>query len=79
MGVGALLGPQAVPCALLELYGCKQSRKRPLEEGNTGVLKMYMSVTAHTALTQADACIEHDFCLHFCSIPLSAVLELFCG
>ena len=48
MGVGALLGLQAVPCALLELYGCKQSRKRPLQEGNTGLLKMYSSVTAFT-------------------------------
>lgn len=33
LGVAALLGPQAVPCALLELYDCKQSKKRSLEEG----------------------------------------------
>ena len=33
LGVAALMGPQAVPCALLELYGSKQSKKRPVEEG----------------------------------------------
>lgn len=34
LGVAVLLAPQAVPCALLELYGGKQSKKRPLEQGN---------------------------------------------
>ena len=35
LGVAALLGPQAVSCALLELYGSRQSMKRPAEEGKS--------------------------------------------
>ena len=33
IGVTSLLGPEAIKCALLELYGSKQSKKRPAEEG----------------------------------------------
>ncbi|DBA67897.1 TPA: hypothetical protein ACH3X2_014105 [Trebouxia sp. C0005] len=33
IGVGSLLGPEVINCALLELYGSKQSKKRPAEEG----------------------------------------------
>lgn len=50
LGVAALLGPQAVPCALLELYGCKQSKKRSLEEGKT-MCNTYMQCK-HTCLQQ---------------------------
>lgn len=35
LGVAALLGPQAVPCTLLELYGSRQSTKRAAEEGKS--------------------------------------------
>ena len=33
VGVGSVLGPEAVKCALLELYGVPQSKKRPAEKG----------------------------------------------
>lgn len=33
VGVGSVLGPEAVKCALLELYGVQQSKKRPAENG----------------------------------------------
>lgn len=42
IGVGSLLGPEATKCALLELYGNKQSRKRPADEG----MSAYWAVTA---------------------------------
>lgn len=33
LGVGALLGAEAVKCALQELYGSPSGKKRPAEQG----------------------------------------------
>ena len=47
IGVGSLLGPEATKCALLELYGSKQSKKRPAEEGMSAYWTLTVSSSGH--------------------------------
>ena len=47
IGVGSLLGPEATKCALLELYGSKQSKKRPVEEGMSAYWTLTVSSSGH--------------------------------
>ncbi len=51
IGVGSLLGPEATKCALLELYGSKQSRKRPAEEGMSAYWTLTVCPLVHMLLT----------------------------
>ena len=46
MGVGALLGAEAIKCALHELYGTVQAKKRPAESGDAHFRAVYV-ISSH--------------------------------
>ncbi len=58
MGVGSLLGPEATKCALLELYGSKQSKKRPAEEGMSAFWAVTACSSVHMPLTIHKLAVE---------------------
>ena len=80
LGVAALLGPQAVPCALLELYGGKPSKKRPLEEGKQchhACLCSSMDCNTMTRfITGEESVCLHLLCDAFQSTSLAAICVL---
>lgn len=51
LGVGTLLGAEAIKCALQELYGTAQAKKRPAESGDGHFSDVYM-LSKHTLQQQ---------------------------
>ena len=58
IGVGSLLGPEATKCALLELYGSKQSKKRPAEEGMSAYWTLTVCTLIHLLLMLHKLAVE---------------------
>lgn len=58
IGVGSLLGPEVINCALLELYGSKQSKKRPAEEGMSAYWTLTVSSSVCILLTLHKLAVE---------------------